>query len=503
MTSPLRHGGRGAGHILRSPLLASLLLSIAASGCFSSDNAEPAQTTSPAPNAIGEIPPGCDATRPAIVHGPDGAPASWSGPLGIPCLVTTTWGTGEPSIGLTSDGTLLLYPSFQAPAEVITPAEQFTGLAMARSLDQGATFTRQFSEIGPINFHPYTADPFMYVDPYTDRVFMEDLAIPPFNCANLSYSDDNGDSWTQTLGGCLVWDHVGYGSGPPTLSQTQGYPTVIQRCAITYVATTVISEASGCQKSLDGGMTWQPPGNPAFLFGYDGMPYIPTTCNGAVHHVFVDHRGWTWLGRGWCGSGGRNDPYVALSKDEGATWTQLRIDDEAVAGHDVGIGVDPAGNVYAFWTRDSDLMPVLAVSRDDGATWSEPISVAPPGVQAAGAISIAPGGIGKIGLMYATQLDVDDGANVHAVISNAYGLDGDHPKFMTAILTTPEDPLQAGNCSDGFCDGQADFLDGSVGPDGTPWGSFTHNDKLAAGRMWGAPSLWDADDPNGPYQDAK
>ena len=90
---------------------------------------------------------------------------------------------------------------------------------MARSVDEGEQFTRHFSEIeGLANFHPYTADPFMYVDPYTDRVFMEDLAMPPFNCANLSFSDDEGATWTQTVGGCAVWDHVGWGSGPPTVS---------------------------------------------------------------------------------------------------------------------------------------------------------------------------------------------------------------------------------------------------------------------------------------------
>jgi hypothetical protein len=462
--------------------------------------------SAPAPAAAssgalsGEAPPGCDASRPAAVHGPNGAPAAWNGPVGLPCLVSTVWGTGEPSMGLTSDGALFLYPSYQAPTEALTPAEQFTGLAMARSQDQGKTFTRQFDDVaGAANWHPYTADPFMYVDPYTDRVFMEDLAAPPFNCSNLSYSDDGGDTWTQSVGGCLVWDHVGYGSGPSTLGDLQGYPAVLQRCAITYVMTTVASEASGCQKSLDGGATWQPPGDPAFLFGYDGSPYVPSTCHGAVHHVFVDFRGWTWLGRGWCGTGGRNDPYVALSKDEGATWTRFRIDDEAVAGHDVGLGVDPAGTVYAFWTRARDRMPVLAVSHDDGATWSDPLVVAAPGVTSAGSISISPGGVGKAALFYAATVEADGGKTVQGVAAAAYGLDGPSPVFQSAFVSTPEEPLQSGNCADGFCDGQADFLDASVSPDGTAWGSFVKEDRLSAGRIWGAPSLWDEDDPNGVY----
>lgn len=437
----------------------------------------------------GDTPPGCDAERPAFVHGPNGTAVEWHGPVGIPCLVITGWGTGEPSIGLTSVGTLFLYPSFQAPNEATSDAEQFTGLAMARSLDEGESFTRQFSEVGPTpaNFHPYTADPFMYVDPYTDRVFMEDLAIPPFNCANLSYSDDDGDSWTQTVGGCMVWDHVGWGSGPPTVSDPD-WPVVIQRCAITLFATTLASQASGCQKSLDGGETWQPPGDPAFFGGPDGLPYVPSTCHGAVHHVFVDHRGWTWLGRDWCGTG----PWIALSKDEGATWDHLHVNQAPLVWHDVGVGADAGGTAYAFWISN-DERPLLSVSRDDGATWSEPWDIAPPGLLAAGNANLAPGGKGKAGFSYAGTFEGMDG--VHAVLAAGYGLDTDAPVFMSGV---PAEPINDGDCSGGLCDGQSDFLDASVGPDGTVWGSYA-TPNLAGGRLWGAPSVWDEADPNGVY----
>lgn len=32
-----------------------------------------------------------------------------------------------------------------------------------------------------------------------------------------------------------------------------------------------------------------------------------------------------------------------------------------------------------------------------------------------------------------------------------------------------------------------------------PYGSFTHNGNVAAGWLWGAPSLWDEADANGPF----
>lgn len=436
-----------------------------------------------------EVPPGCDDATPAVVHGPDGAAAEWDGAVGIPCLATTGWDTYEPSLGVTGAGNLFLYPSFRAPSETLEPAAQFLGLGIMRSTDGGASFDRISAPVaaGQGNYHSHTADPFMYVDPYTDRVFMEDLAMPPFNCANLSYSDDEGATWTNTVGGCAVWDHVGYGSGPSVLG-TASYPVVIQRCAITLVLTTVASEASGCQKSLDGGATWEAPGDPAFLFGPDGLPYVPSTCHGAVHHVHVDHRGWAWLGRDWCGTG----PWVALSKDEGATWTRHHVHAEGLDWHDVGVGADAAGTAYAFWiSRDN--RPLLAVSLDDGATWSAPMDIAPPGVTAAGNANIAPAGKGKAGFAYAAEVDGMTG--VHPILAAGFGLDTSSPMFHSAIVGTA---VNDGTCSGGLCDGQGDFTDATVGPDGTVWGSYAAPD-VAAGRLWGAPSLWDEADPDGVY----
>lgn len=440
------------------------------------------------------VPSTCDLERPAIVHGVGGAAVEWTGPRGIACFASTDWGTAEPSIGLTSSGTLFVYPAIDAVVDEETGlAGRVAGLGMARSFDDGQSFDHRQSTVGPANYQFFTADPFMFVDTYTDRIFMEDLAVPPFNCANLSYSDDEGETWTQGVAGCMVWDHVGWASGPAIVSDPS-WPVVIQRCAITYVATTLASQATGCQKSLDGGVTWELPGEPAFLFDQTGTPYVPSTCHGAAHHPFIDHRGWTWLGRTWCDG----KPWVAVSQDEGATWTRHKINDEAVDWHDVGIGVDPAGTAYAFWV-DSDLRPLLAVSKDDGATWSEPMDIAPEGVTGTGMLNIQPGGVGKAAFSYVATVDGWPGN--HAVVVAGFELDTDTPRFHTAFATDADAPLTDGGCGGGTCSGQADFLDVSVGPDGTPWGSFTHVTHAAAGRLWGAPSLWDAEDPNGTYAD--
>jgi hypothetical protein len=446
------------------------------------------------------VPPACDATRAAILHGAGGSPAATDAAravaAGIPCLSFSQWRGYEPSLGLTSDGALFVYPAWEDGIVSDGIVDRLTGMGVARTTDGGGNWTRHESAVGPVSWHPFTADPFMYVDPYTDRIFVEDLIIPPFNCSNLSFSDDGGATWTQTLGGCMVWDHVSIAAGPPVTSSLQGYPTVVQRCAITYVLTTLASEATGCQKSLDGGMTWQPPGEPAFLFGPDGLPYVPSTCHGAAHHVFVDHRGWTWLGRDWCGTG----PWVAVSKDEGATWERHHVSAERVDWHDVAVGVDTAGTAFAFWIS-AENRPLLAVSHDDGVSWAAPIDVGPPDLLAAGHPSLAPGGVGKAALSYAANFDLDDGAGVHAVVVAAYGLDGDAPVFHTAIANDPSEPIATGSCG-GTCPSQADFLTATLGPDGAPYGSFIRADgqRVGVGWLWGAPSLWD-DDANGRYAD--
>lgn len=458
-----------------------LLLLVPLAGCLQDAPDEP-EIVPEAPS--GMLPPGCQ-DRPAIVHGPGAADVA----PGVPCLVETMWDTAEPSLGVAADGSLFLYPAYEAPVDALADADQFTGMGIARSRDGGATFERLTSNIGPANYHPYTADPYMYLDPYTGRVFFEDLIVPPFNCASVSYSDDNGATWSQGVAGCGVFDHVGWASGPPAVSDPS-YPVVLQRCAISYGLTYTASLGTACQRSLDGGVTWDLPGDPPFLFGPDG-PYVPPSCSGAAHHPYIDHRGWTWIARRWCDGAA----WVAVSQDEGATWAQHRIADDGGIYHDVAIGVDTVGNAFAFWI-DSDGRPVIAVSKDDAATWSDPLDIAPPGVVQAGMVSLAPGGRGKAAFTYVATLE--DAPDTHGIVTAAYQLDA-APRFHSAIVTTADDPLEPGGCSGGTCSGQVDFLDATIGPDGTAWGSFTHNTYVAAGRIWGAPSLWDVDDPNGPY----
>ncbi len=51
--------------------------------------------------------------------------------------------------------------------------------------------------------------------------------------------------------------------------------------------------------------------------------------------------------------------------------------------HEVAVAADEAGNLFASWISIDD-MPWMAYSRDQGDTWSEPMMVAPPGVNETG-----------------------------------------------------------------------------------------------------------------------
>src|SRR3712207_5861649 len=104
----------------------------------------------------------------------------------------------------------------------------------------------------------------MFVDQDTDRVFIEDYALP---CHLVSYSDDNGKTWTSAPpAGCYDnADHQTLFAGPPPKGglSTQGYPNVVYLCSMG-AGISVASAVSWCSKSIDGGNTFIPTGAPAY-----------------------------------------------------------------------------------------------------------------------------------------------------------------------------------------------------------------------------------------------
>lgn len=383
-------------------------------------------------------------------------------------------GAGEPNIGIAKDGTI--YSTVMS--------------GTVRSTDRGKTW----ADITPPG-HVATLDPFLYVDKATGRVFKSDLAG---TCQLLSFSDDRGTTWSSLPAACNLSDHQSITAGPPISSPTVGYPNVVYNCSQT-VGYNGYSFASGCDRSLDGGRTFVPTGTFAFA---DPSPYgagegsgdsgIPAHCIGDVGAIHAGADGTLFVPRGWCGQ-----PWLAISRDEGVTWTRTQVGKNGMnttlsggfgfvapgsgqSDYQATVMSDKAGRVYFFWVA-LDRLPYLAVSYDGGKTFGKPVRVSPPDVREAWGPAIDIDDKGRLGLAYMASTN-SPGApwmgNYREVSFTGYLARIDkptaaRPKVVTAPVTPADAPLAFGACGPGRCNnGILDFIDVALAPDGSVWGAF-------------------------------
>jgi hypothetical protein len=278
-------------------------------------------------------------------------------------------------------------------------------------------------------------------------------------------------------------------TGPPVSSPTIGYPNIVYLCAIDGGALADASTATSCLKSLDGGIAWVRTGAPAYTSDprqEDGNRGIRGFCDGGTGHGVVDTKGVVYLPRGWCGH-----PYLAISKDEGATWERVQVADSTmprhpsgVFEHEAAVAVDADGNIYYFWTARNRL-PYLAVSRNGGKSFSKPMMIGPPGLKETWGPTIEVGDTGKIALAYVGSTNAPGGDSpdgfgpeyTEEVTWNGYittSIDAlsKKPRFFTASVNPRFDPIMRGECGVIRCGAQLDFIDVVIGPDGAPWTSM-------------------------------
>lgn len=465
-----------------------------------------------------ERPPGCGSDL-AVAHTADGRIVA--SPLAVVgCLNAIGAPSFEPTIGITSDGSVFVYPA--------SPLGLPGTVSGARSRDAGATWEILTPNTAGAPTHPYTQDPFLFVDPVTDRVFAEDLLLVPPTCGMMSFSDDLGSTWTHTQSGCGNVDHVSIFTGPAKSTPTVGYPHLVHRCAISGGAVAGASSMVTCQRSADGGMTWLPPGTSPFVFVPGALQGIAPSegplrpCSGGNGHGVTDADGTVLLPRGHCGQ-----PWLAISADEGLTWDTVQVSDlgnacdPSLCEHDAGVGVDANGTVYYAWVS-AERWLVLSRSRDGGHTWDEALNVTAPGLNEAALVQLAAGGAGKVALAYlgtsTSPRGIFDPGEYqetlwHPYMAVSYDADAEQPTFHTARLTPADDALVRGTCGPLRCGAVYDFIDVRIAPDGTPWAPYvdgcfaacaageteTQDAMGLAGRLWNGPSLWDEADPNGPY----
>jgi hypothetical protein len=366
----------------------------------------------------------------------------------------------EPTLGLTAKG------------EVFFVGVEGQGATILRSTDEGKTWEKKSPNIGGVDTHPVTLDPYVYVDDRTDRVFTIDLTVA---CSYMSFSDDKGESWITNPLSCgrPVNDHQTLFAGPPVSSPTVGYDNIVYYCW-NDVAT------SSCSKSLDGGLSWHVAGEPAFHPAEveEGAPGT-RHCGGLHGHGVVGDDGTIYLPKEHC-----EEPWIAMSRDEGLTWEHVRVAPRgtAIFGPDPSVAVDSKGNVYYLYIH-KDRLPYLSVSRNGGYSWSKPKMVGYPGLGEVALATIDAGGPGKVAIAYYGTDDVRgkvDKRNYEKAEWNFYmttsaNVFERNPVFYSGPINDPKDPVALQECGPRRCYDALDFIDVVVGPDGTPWTSFVDN----------------------------
>lgn len=360
--------------------------------------------------------------------------------------------------------------------------------------------------------HAVDLDPFMYVDPTTSRIFVESNVSG--NCDVLSYSDDDARTWsTTTLDGCVTFDHENLFAGPAPDggAAPTGYPNVVYRCAYDTGAFATLHTSDACEKSLDGGTVWLPTGEPAFFYDPSGLPSRPDVdrtpygCMDQLGHGTVGPDGTVYLPAGMCGV-----PEIAISHDEGATWTHSAVSTtvlsheypNGVTVNDTAVAVDQRGRLYALWIG-RDQRTYLARSVDEGGSWSRPVEVTPPALTATALPEIAATGDGNIALAFmgsrnapATpphvactddvggcleQLSADATGEVAADPAYAHVLwagyllvsrDANRPRPSFVGGPVTGGVFIRGSCGPDACSAEKDFLDVRFGPDGSAYASY-------------------------------
>lgn len=346
---------------------------------------------------------------------------------------------GEPSIGVGRLG-----------AEHIPNAAMYiAGLEVLRvTRDECLSSSRQETDLWVDKTAPnngvVTLDPILFTDFRTGRTFASQLGP---KCSLMSFSDDDGETWTPSQG-CGInagVDHQTVGGGPFPASDPIGgigYDNAVYYCSQD-------AAIAQCALSRDGGLTFGP-----------AVPmYNITQCGGLHGHVKVAADGTVYVPNKNC----QGVQGVAVSTDAGTTWSVRTVPGSASGETDPHLDTGPDNKVYFAFAAGSTY---VAVSTDRGQTWSAPIDLGAafgiensvfPEVVAGdnGRAAVAFLGTTGTGPVYGT--DTTLAVEWHLYVAVTY----DGGQTWTTRNATPNDPVQRGAiCTQGTtCSAGRNLLD--------------------------------------------
>ncbi|HET6331640.1 MAG TPA: sialidase family protein [Polyangiales bacterium] len=366
----------------------------------------------------------------------------------IPCATNTDVGSTESTLGITKDGNVFFAPAFKNE-----------GVGLLRSADFGASW--QFVEPKLENGSSHgRMQPYVYVDPTTDRIFFATTAsAAPMAMYSggfdLSISSDAGKTFTSSNLASDTFDWIKIFAGPPRTSTTQNYPNIVYASAPSPISTPIpivslvglAPQYQSIYRSLDGGHSWERAATPSLLAS--DVPGCAASNEWVIYGAgAVDESGTAYLVVRRC-----RKLAVAVSSDEGSTWNLHEIPGVTLPPFDTSnllqivanpnllvteqLAVDGAGAVYLAWI-DAEGGLRFAYSRDAAQTWSTPVTVAAPEVTDVRYAGLATRGSGVLAIAYYGSTD---GVKYNGYVTETSNAFDEEPLFMSVVLNDPADPL--------------------------------------------------------------
>ncbi|GAC1420773.1 MAG: hypothetical protein NVSMB57_14640 [Actinomycetota bacterium] len=356
-----------------------------------------------------------------------------------PSTLSYSNNAGEPSIGIDRATGAVMYQAYASTYKV---------LFNDGTVPATATWTNATATSNIINI-----DPILATDSATGRTFAGGLGA---GCSVLSFSDNDGASWSQMTNACTAGaDHETIGSGPWAGAAPLGatYSRAVYYCAQ--------APTDSCSTSSNGGLSFDPPVT------------VSGGCVGLHGHVKVSADGSAYVPNGHCGGVGG-----AISRNNGGTWSSYTIPGAASPsrGFDPSVATTPDNTVYEAWSAADSYHPMVGRSLTHGSTWERVTdlanTVSPPAVastfQAVTAGDNDRAAVAWLGNQtQSSGIPFDNGYHGVWNLFVSYTYDGG---LTWQTVQASPDPVQRGCIWDGggsnSCRNLLDFMDSSVTSDG-------------------------------------